>query len=139
MYQLGYNVVNLRKTSRQREELGQRTQNLVRGNEMFKILRLVISRLNPSRYAFVVFSYLLNFCRQWLLCRFFSLGDLSTHLFGLVFPCHTSEEMMVWVHRTPLSSIKVGFFKALFSKKLFKHVVQALFIYVCTYTSTGTL
>ena len=56
-------------------------------------------------------SYLLNFCRQWYVCKFHILGDLSNHLFGLVFPCPTSEKIRVGVHWTPLYSIKVGFFK----------------------------
>ena len=38
-------------------------------------------------YVFLVFSYWLNFCRQWHLCKFLILGDLSTHLFFLIFLC----------------------------------------------------
>ena len=52
-------------------------------------------------YVFVVFSYLLNICRQCQLCKFFILGHLSTYLFSLVFPCPTSEKMRVGVHWTP--------------------------------------
>ena len=66
-----------------------------------------------NRYVFVVFSYLLYFYRQWHLCKFLNLGDLSTHLFGLVFLHPTSEKMRVAVHQTPplsVSSINVGFF-----------------------------
>ena len=59
------------------------------------------SRLDPSWYVcfFFVFSYLLGLCRQWHLCKFLILGDLSTHLFYLVFLCPTSENMRVGVHQ----------------------------------------
>ena len=59
------------------------------------------------------FSYLINFCRQWHLCEYLILGDLSTHLLGLVFSCLTSDKMRIWVPH----SIKVRFFKSLFFKK----------------------
>ena len=90
----------------------------------------------PQLVCFCVFfSYLINFCRQWHLCEYLILGDLSTHLLGLVFSCLTSAKMRIWVPH----SIKVGFFKSLFFKKLLKNVAQAPFVYVCVYTSTGTL
>ena len=57
--------------------------------------------LDPSWYVFVVFSFLLNFCKQWHLCKFLILGDLTTHLFGLVFPRPTSEKMRVGSNRPP--------------------------------------
>ena len=41
------------------------------------------------------FSYLLTFCRKWHLCKFLILGDLSTYLFGLVFPCPTWYEALL--------------------------------------------
>ena len=50
---------------------------------------------------FLLFSYLLNFCIQWHLRKFLTLGQLSNHLFGLVFLCPTSKKMRVWVHWTP--------------------------------------
>ena len=65
----------------------------------------------------------LNFCMQWHLCKFLILGDVYNHLFGLVFPCPTSKKMRVGViglPPTPLSSIKVGFFKTMSLKKYFK-------------------
>ena len=43
------------------------------------------SPLRPCQHVFVIFCCLLNFWRQWQLCKFIILGDLSTHLFGLVF------------------------------------------------------
>ena len=49
---------------------------------------------------FVVYSYLLNFCRQWHLCKFLILVDLS-----------------IKVLNTKDLSIKVGFFKSLLLKK----------------------
>ena len=54
--------------------------------------------LDPSWYVVVVYSYLLNFCRQWYLCKFLILGGLSNHQFGLAFPCPTSEKMRAGVH-----------------------------------------
>ena len=107
----------------------------------YRIIYLTIfpSPLDPSRYVSVFFfSYLLNFCREWWhLCKFLILGDLSPHLFGLIFPCPTSEKIRVGFHRTHLSSIKGRFFKTLFFEKQFKKVTQALFIYFCVYTSTA--
>ena len=85
--------------------------------------------LDLSQYVSVVFSYLLNFCKLWHLCKFRILGELFTHLFGLVFPCPTSDKMS----GLPLRSIKVVFFKFFFFKKIVKNVAQALFIYVCVY------
>ena len=89
--------------------------------------------LDPSWYVFVVFSFLLNFCKQWHLCKFLILGDLTTHLFGLVFPRPTSEKMRVGSNRPPPppSSIKVGFFKTSFFKKQLKNVAQGLFVHAC--------
>ena len=78
--------------------------------------------VDTSWYVFVVFSYLLNFCRQWHLCKFLILGDLSTDLFGLVFLHPTSKKIGVGVGPT-LSSINLGFFKTLF----FKIVKNSLF------------
>ena len=88
-----------------------------------------------SWYVLLVFWYLLNFCRQWLLCKFLILGNLSTHLFGLVFRHPTSEEMRVGVHRTPPPPsvvLRWDFFKVgtLFFKKQFKNFAQALFVYM---------
>ena len=57
--------------------------------------------LDPNRYVFVAFSYLLNFCRQWHLCKSLILVDLSTHLLGLVFPCPTSKKMWFGIHPPP--------------------------------------
>ena len=62
-----------------------------------------------SYYVLLVFWYLLNFCRQWHLCKFLILGDLSTDLFGLLFLQPTSEKIGVGVGPT-LSSINLGFF-----------------------------
>ena len=85
--------------------------------------------MDLSQYVSVVFSYLLNFCKLWHLCKFRILGELFTNLFGLVFPCPTSDKMS----GLPLRSIKVVFFKFFFFKKIVKNVAQALFIYVCVY------
>ena len=82
-----------------------------------------------SRHVSVVFIYLLNFCREWHLCKFLILGDLSPHLFALIFLCPTSEKMRVGP--SPLSCIKVGFFKTLFFEKQLKKVAQKLFICLC--------
>ena len=80
--------------------------------------------LDPSWYVFVVFSFLLNFCKQWHLCKFLILGDLTTHLF---------RENEGWLQQTtpPPSSIKVGFFKTSFFKKQLKNVAQGLFVHAC--------
>ena len=80
--------------------------------------------------CFCCFFIFANFCRQWYLCKFLILGDLSTHLFGLDYtgPPNPSR-----------STAKVGFFKTLFFKKLLENVALTLFIYVCVYTSTDTL
>ena len=53
--------------------------------------------LDPSWNVFIVFSYLLNFCSQWHLCKFLNLEDLINHLFGLVFPCPISKKMRVGI------------------------------------------
>ena len=53
--------------------------------------------LDLSRYVFV-FSDLLNVCRQWHLSNFLILGDLTTHLFGLVLPCPTSGKIRVIIY-----------------------------------------
>ena len=65
--------------------------------------------VRPQWVYSVVFSYLLNFCRQWHLYKFLILGDLSTDLFGLLFLQPTSEKIGVGVGPT-LSSINLGFF-----------------------------
>ena len=57
--------------------------------------------LDRVLYVSAVFSHLLNFCREWHLFKFLILGDLSPHLFGLIFLCSTSEKMGVGVHQTP--------------------------------------
>ena len=87
------------------------------------------SPLDPGQYVFVAFLQLLKIFRQWYLLKFLILGELSTYLLGLTFPCLTSEKMRVGVQRTSLSSIKVAFFKTFFLKKKFKKIAQALFIY----------
>ena len=72
--------------------------------------------LDPSRYVFVVFSFLLNFCRQWHLSKFLILGDLSTHLFGLILSSPNPKKLKVGVptfylclylhiHRHPLDNL----------------------------------
>ena len=73
--------------------------------------------MDPIRNVFVVFSYLLNFCREWHLCKFLILEELSAHLFGLTFPCPTSKKIGLEFTGHPLSSIKVGFFETLFLEK----------------------
>ena len=60
--------------------------------------------LDLSWYSFVVCSYLLNFCRQWHLCKLLILEGLSTHLFRLVFPSLTSAKMRVGVHLDPTTT-----------------------------------
>ena len=87
--------------------------------------------LNPSRSVSIVFSYWLNFFREWHLCKFLILEDLSPHLFGLILPCPTSKRGLSESTGTSFSSIKVGSFKTLLFKKQLKKVAQALFIYVC--------
>ena len=78
---------------------------------------------NPMDTEGEFFSYLLNFCRQWQLCMFLILGLLSTHLFGLVFSCPTSEKVRVEFHLTspsPLLSsvvLRWDFLKLCFMKK----------------------
>ena len=72
--------------------------------------------LDPSWYVFVIFSYLLHFCRQWHVCKLRILGDLSTHLFCLVFRLPTSEKMPFGTIGPPLSSITVRDSKNLFFK-----------------------
>ena len=67
-------------------------------------------------FFFCFFSYLPNCCRQWQLCKFLILGVLSTERFGLVFSRSASEKMRVGVPPP-----------------------QAHFLYVCVYTSKGTL
>ena len=49
----------------------------------YTISNITLSILGPSWYVFF-FSYLLNFCRQFHLCKFLIMGDLSSHLFGIV-------------------------------------------------------
>ena len=65
--------------------------------------------LKPSWYVFVIFSCLLNFYRQWHLCKFLILRDVP----------HFREFI-----RGPLDAPPPS---------------QALFIYVYVYTSTCTL
>ena len=55
---------------------------------------------DPVDMFFVVFSYSLNFSREWHLRKFLVLGELSVHLFGLIFLCPSSEKMKVEVHRS---------------------------------------
>ena len=60
------------------------------------------------------------FCRQWHLCQFLNLRDLSTHQFGLFFPCPTSNKMRVGVHWTPsppLVVLRLDFLELCFLKK----------------------
>ena len=64
-----------------------------------------VVRWTPVGMFLLFFSYLLNFGKQWHLCKFLILGDLATHPFGLLFPCPTSEKMKVGVHWTPPSVV----------------------------------
>ena len=49
--------------------------------------------LDPSRYVYVVSSYLLIFFGERHLCKSLILWNLFLHLFGLIFQCPTSERM----------------------------------------------
>ena len=83
--------------------------------------------LDPSWHVFVVFSYLLNFCRQWYLCKFLILGDLSTHPFvWFSFPVLHFQENRI----SPPSSVvlKWGFLKLCFLKNSLK-----IYIYIYIY------
>ena len=91
--------------------------------------------VNPSLYVFVVFSYLLNFCWQWHLCKFLILGDLSTHLFGLVLPRPTSEKMKVRVQRTHSLPLLL---KLCFLKNSLK-MLPRHFLYMFVFTHPCTL
>ena len=73
--------------------------------------------VGPQSVCICYFFILLHFCRQWHLCKLRILGDLSTHLFCLVFRLPTSEKMSFGTIGPPLSSITVGVFKNLFFKK----------------------
>ena len=92
--------------------------------------------LDHNWYVFVVFSYLLYFYRQWHLYKFLILGDLSTHLFGLVFPHPTSEKMRVAVHQTsPSPSVVLtwDFFRLPFLKNSLKMLLR-YFLYMFVFT-----
>ena len=72
--------------------------------------------LDPGQYVFVVFSYLLNVCREWYLFKFLISDDLSPHLFGLIFRVPLPRKW--WLGSTGvLRSINMGFFKTLFFEK----------------------
>ena len=60
--------------------------------------------VRPQLVYSVVFSYLLNFCRQWHLYKFLIFGDLSIYLLGLVFLCSTSEKMRIGLKRCILKN-----------------------------------
>ena len=88
--------------------------------------------LDPSWHVFVVFSYLLNFCRQWYLCKFLILGDLSTHLFvWFSFPVPHFQENGI----PPPSSVvlKWEFLKLCFLKSSLKMLLRLLYIYIYIY------
>ena len=88
--------------------------------------------LDPSWHVFVVFSYLLNFCRQWYLCKFLILGDLSTHLFvWFSFPVPHFQENRI----SPPSSVvlKWEFSKLCFLKNSLKMLLKLLFIFIYIY------
>ena len=93
--------------------------------------------LEPSRYISVVFLYLLNFCREWLLCKFLFLGDLSPHLFDLIFLCPTSQKMrrLGTIGNHPPSSLvlRCDFLKHCFLKKIVKKGCSGTF-YICLFT-----
>ena len=100
-------------------------------------LNKVAGLRHPVLYDFAFFSYLLNFSLQWHLCKFLILGDLSTHLFGLVFPCRNPRK---WgLGSTGLLPPWWDFLKLCFFKKIVKSFAEPLFIYICVYTSTDTL
>ena len=75
-------------------------QNQRLSPEKLQALLLSINPLGEGVFlVFVVFPYLLNFCRQWHLWKFLILGYFSSHLFGLVFPCPTSKKMRRFLYK----------------------------------------
>ena len=88
----------------------------------------------PQSVYFFVFSYLLNVFKQWHLCKFLILGDLSTYLFGLVFLHPTAKKMRIevhWTHRSApfLVVLRWDFLKFCFLKSSLKMLLRH-FLYV---------